>query len=79
MKEGCVCCQAAAHPKASGADHVLVLLYTLVGDDVKVSNVIEALCKKHGATLDCMIYRTLVPEKPLVRRSKRRRRASTKP
>lgn len=56
MTESCACCQAAA-VKANGVDATLVLLFTLVGDSIKVPNVIEALCKKHGARLDTMVYR----------------------
>lgn len=77
MSESCVCCQAAAQ-KASGVDATLVLLYTLVGD-IPVARVVEALCKRHGAALDRMVYATLTAP-ALVRskaaRAKKKKRAA---
>jgi hypothetical protein len=61
VSESCVCCQATA-AKASGVNATLVLLFTLAGDRIAPANIIEALCKKHGAKLDSMIYRSLVPQ-----------------
>lgn len=58
MKEGCVCCQAAA-AKANGVTATLVLLFTLADAKIAIGNVIEALCPKHGKKLDSMIYRSL--------------------
>lgn len=72
MKESCVCCQAV-RANASGENANLVLLYTLVGGEVAVANVVEALCKKHGAALDRMVYKTLVPGFVPPARRKRRR------
>jgi hypothetical protein len=72
MKESCVCCQAAK-VKATGVDATLVLLLTLTNiDGVTVANIIEALCKRHGALLDRMVFRDLVGDVK-VKRVKRSR------
>jgi hypothetical protein len=72
MKESCVVCQAAMH-KADGVSATLVLLFTLTGD-VPVARVVEALCKKHGAQLDRMVYSALVPPSPQPPQPLRRKR-----
>lgn len=60
MKASCVCCQAL-EAKATGVKATLVLLFTLVDDKIRVANVVDALCREHGKSLDAMIYRLLVP------------------
>ena len=73
MKESCVCCQAE-RAKADGPTANIVLLWThatMPGADI--GRTIDALCKKHGARLDRLIYASMVKPTPK-RKGKRRRK-----